>query len=44
MALADQTCGGTSASVVPEDREVITVENKISFFAPGFRPGFDLSR
>ena len=31
MTLADHTCGGAAASTVPADRDVITVENKISF-------------
>ncbi len=31
MTIADHTCGGAAASTVPEDRDVITVENKISF-------------
>jgi uncharacterized protein (TIGR00369 family) len=34
MTLADHTCGGAAASTVPEDREVITVENKITFCVP----------
>lgn len=34
MTLADHTCGGAAASSVPEDRDVITVENKISFLRP----------
>jgi uncharacterized protein (TIGR00369 family) len=34
MTLADHTCGGAAASTVPEDRDVITVENKISFLRP----------
>jgi acyl-coenzyme A thioesterase PaaI-like protein len=36
MTLADHTCGGAVASTVPEGRDVITVENKVSFFPPGF--------
>jgi uncharacterized protein (TIGR00369 family) len=38
MTLADQTCGGAAASTVPGDREVITVENKVSFFRPASGP------
>jgi uncharacterized protein (TIGR00369 family) len=34
MTLADHTCGGAAASTVPADRDVITVENKISFLRP----------
>jgi uncharacterized protein (TIGR00369 family) len=34
MTLADHTCGGAAASAVPEDRDVITVENKVSFLRP----------
>jgi len=34
MTLADHTCGGAAASTVPEGRDVITVENKGSFFRP----------
>jgi uncharacterized protein (TIGR00369 family) len=34
MTLADHTCGGAAASTVPEGRDVITVENKISFLRP----------
>lgn len=34
MTLADHTCGGAAASTVPEGRDVITVENKISFMRP----------
>ena len=34
MTLADHTCGGAAASTVPEERDVITVENKISFLRP----------
>src|SRR5215470_19311379 len=34
MTLADHTCGGAAASTMPEDRDVITVENKISFLRP----------
>jgi uncharacterized protein (TIGR00369 family) len=38
MTLADHTCGGAAASTVPEDREVITVENKVSFLRPASGP------
>src|SRR6266851_4330737 len=38
MTLADHTCGGATASTVPEDREVITVENKVSFLRPALGP------
>jgi uncharacterized protein (TIGR00369 family) len=34
MTLADHTCGGAAASTVPEGRDVITVENKVSFLRP----------
>jgi uncharacterized protein (TIGR00369 family) len=34
MTLADHTCGGAAASTVAEDRDVITVENKVSFLRP----------
>ncbi len=34
MTLADHTCGGAAASTVAEDRDVITVENTISFLRP----------
>jgi acyl-coenzyme A thioesterase PaaI-like protein len=39
MTLADHTCGGAAASTVPEDREVITVENKVSFLRPASGSG-----
>ena len=38
MTLADHTCGGAAASTVPADRDVITVENKISFLRPATDP------
>src|SRR5215813_1550445 len=41
MTLADHTCGGAAASTMPEDRDVITVENKISFLRPA--SGSDLT-
>lgn len=34
MTLADHTCGGAAASTVPDDRDVLTVENKTSFLRP----------
>src|SRR5215471_5792413 len=34
MTLADHTCGGAAATVVPDGQDVITVENKISFLRP----------
>jgi uncharacterized protein (TIGR00369 family) len=34
MTIADHTCGGAAASTVPADKDVITVENKISFLRP----------
>jgi|SRR6516164_1236881 len=34
MTVTDHTCGGAAASVVPEDKDVITVENKVSFLRP----------
>lgn len=38
MTLADHTCGGAAVSTVPEDRDVITVENKVSFLRPALGP------
>lgn len=38
MTLADHTAGGAAASTVPEDRDVITVENKVSFLRPAPNP------
>lgn len=38
MTLADHTCGGAAASTVPENRDVITVENKTSFLRPAAAP------
>ena len=38
MTLADHTSGGAAASTIPEDRDVITVENKISFLRPASSP------
>lgn len=34
MTIADHTCGGAAASVVPEEKDVITVENKTTFLRP----------
>src|ERR1700748_3402215 len=34
MTLADHTCGGAAATVVPDGQDVITVENKVSFLRP----------
>ena len=34
MTLADHTCGGAAASTVPQGRDVITVETKVSFLRP----------
>ncbi|HXY25130.1 MAG TPA: PaaI family thioesterase [Candidatus Acidoferrum sp.] len=34
MTLADHTCGGAAGSTVSADKDVITVENKISFLRP----------
>lgn len=34
MTIADHTCGGAAASMMPEDKDVITVENKVSFLRP----------
>jgi uncharacterized protein (TIGR00369 family) len=38
MTLADHTCGGAAASTVTEGQDVLTVENKISFFRPASGP------
>ena len=38
MTLADHTCGGAAASAVPDGRDVITVENKVSFLRPASGP------
>src|SRR5580704_9778653 len=38
MALADHTCGGAAASTVAEGRDVVTVENKVSFLRPASGP------
>jgi uncharacterized protein (TIGR00369 family) len=34
MTLADHTCGGAAATMLPEGQDVITVENKVSFLRP----------
>src|SRR5215469_1638609 len=34
MTLADHTCGGAAATMLPQGQDVITVENKISFLRP----------
>jgi len=34
MTLADHACGGAAATTLPEDKDVITVENKVSFLCP----------
>lgn len=38
MTIADHTCGGAAASTVSEGRDVITVENKVSFLQPASGP------
>jgi uncharacterized protein (TIGR00369 family) len=38
MTLADHTCGGAAASTMAEDRDVITVETKVSFLRPAAAP------
>ena len=38
MTIADHTCGGAAASTVPVDKDVITVENKVSFLRPASDP------
>lgn len=38
MTLADHTCGGAAASTVAQDRDVITIENKVSFLRPASGP------
>jgi len=38
MTLADHTCGGAAASIIGDQRDVITVENKISFLRPASGP------
>jgi len=34
MTLADHTCGGAAASTMPDDKDVLTIENKVSFLRP----------
>ena len=34
MTIADHTCGGAAASTMPDDKDVLTVENKVSFLRP----------
>jgi uncharacterized protein (TIGR00369 family) len=34
MTLADHACGGAAASTLPPEKDVITVDNKISFLRP----------
>ena len=34
MTIADHACGGAAATTVPEGRDVITIENKVSFLRP----------
>jgi uncharacterized protein (TIGR00369 family) len=38
MTIADHTCGGAAASTVPESKDVITVETKVSFLRPALGP------
>ncbi|HEY3939641.1 MAG TPA: PaaI family thioesterase [Bryobacteraceae bacterium] len=38
MTIADHTCGAAAASTMPESKDVITVENKISFLRPAAGP------
>jgi uncharacterized protein (TIGR00369 family) len=35
MTLADHACGGAAATTVPVGKDVITIENKVSFLRPG---------
>jgi acyl-coenzyme A thioesterase PaaI-like protein len=34
MTIADHTLGGAAATQVPEDKDVITVDNKVTFLRP----------
>ena len=34
MTIADHTCGGAAASTMSDDKDVLTVENKVSFLRP----------
>lgn len=38
MTIADHTCGCAAASTVPAHKDVITVENKVSFLRPALGP------
>src|ERR1700758_5609791 len=38
MTLADHTCGGAAATMVPPCQDVITVDNKFSFLRPASGP------
>ncbi|HEX3671913.1 MAG TPA: PaaI family thioesterase [Candidatus Cybelea sp.] len=35
MTLADHTLGGAAATMVPADKDIITVDNKTTFLRPG---------
>jgi uncharacterized protein (TIGR00369 family) len=41
MTIADHTCGGAALSTMPDGKDVITVENKVSFLRPA--PGLELT-
>jgi uncharacterized protein (TIGR00369 family) len=41
MTIADHTCGGAALSTIPEGKDLITVENKVSFLRPA--PGLELT-
>ena len=34
MTMADHTCGGAAVTMAPDGRDVITIENKVSFLQP----------
>jgi uncharacterized protein (TIGR00369 family) len=38
MSLADHTCGGAAASTVPDGKDIIAIENKVSFLRPATAP------
>jgi uncharacterized protein (TIGR00369 family) len=38
MTVADHTCGGAAASTMPMDKDVVTVEDKVSFLRPASSP------
>jgi uncharacterized protein (TIGR00369 family) len=38
MTLADHTLGGAAATMVPADKDVITVDNKVTFLRPATGP------